>query len=483
MSVEDAGEGEPVTEDQTMAMSRREGEQQGTMWVTRDTIAKGPAHPFYVALNRLLAEAGFDRYVEGLCERFYAAGNGRPSVAPGVYFRMLLIGYFEGIDSERGIAWRVADSLGLREFLGYGVERATPDHSTLSVIRNRIDEATHQAVFDWILRVLKDRGLVKGKTIGIDGTTLEANAALRSIVRRDNGEGYREFLKRLAKESGIENPSPEDLVKLDRDREKKGSNQEWTNPHDPDAKITKMKDGRTHLAHKAEHAVDMDTGVTLAVTVQGADKGDTQTIGQTLCETIETLQEIGPGPEGPLVVKAVVNDKGYHSDQTITDLAEMGIRSYTSEPRRGRRRWKGREKEKRAVYANRRRIRGARGKELLRRRGERVERPFAHHYETGGMRRTHLKGHVKIRKRLLIHSAGQNLGLLMRVLTGIGKPRVMQGLGKGLERLLRAFLGVFALVATLVGCVWSLCATRAAAFRGRRRVVRYGGARGLSTGC
>ena len=466
-----------------MTMSRREAEQQAMMWVTRDAIAKGPGHPFYVAVNRLLAEAGFDKYVEALCERFYAAGNGRPSVAPGVYFRMLLIGYFEGIDSERGIAWRCADSLGLREFLGYGVEHATPDHSTLSVIRKRLDEATHQAVFDWMLRELKERGLVKGKTIGIDTTTLEANAALRSIVRRDNGEGYREFLRRLAKESGIENPTPEDLVKLDRKREKKGSNKEWCHPHDPDAKITKMKDGSTHLAHKAEHAVDMDTGAMLAVTVQGADKGDTQTIGQTLCETIETLQEIGPGPDGPLQVQAVVNDKGYHSDQTITDLAEMGILTYTAEPRRGRRRWEGRENEKRAVYANRRRIRGTRGKALLRRRGERVERPFAHHYETGGMRRTHLRGHEKIHKRLLIHSAGYNLGLLMRKLTGIGKPRVMQGLGKGLKRLMAAVLGGLAVVLSLLAHVWRACATRAAAHRGRRRVVRSEAARGLSTGC
>ena len=469
-----------------MAMGRGERVRQNTMWVATESIAKGPGHPFYVALNKLLSGAGFDKHAEGLCERFYAAGSGRPGVPPGVYFRMLLVGYFEGIDSERGIAWRCSDSLGLREFLGYGLERATPDHSTLSVIRNRLDEATHQAVFDWVLKVLKERGLVKGKTVGIDATTLEANAAMRSIVRRDNGEGYRDFLKRLAKESGIEDPAPEDLVKLDRKRKKKGSNKEWVNPHDPDAKIAKMKDGRTHLAHKAEHAVDMDTGATLAVTVRPADKGDTQTIGLTLSETMETLQEIGPGPGGPLSVKEVVNDKGYHSDETIADLTGMGIRTYTAEPRRKRRKWEGKEQERKAVYANRRRIRGKRGKALLRRRGERVERPFAHHYETGGMRRTHLRGHENIRKRLLIHSSGHNLGLLMRACFGIGKPRVMQDLAKALAEAFKAAgdaaSALAALIAVLWG-LWDLCAATAAGYRPPRRTRNIDGMAGFSTGC
>lgn len=345
-----------------------------------------------------------------------------------------------------------------------------------------------------MLRVLKDRGLVKGKTVGIDATTLEANAAMRSIVRRDSGEGYREFLKRLAKESGIADPAPEDLVKPDREREKKGSNKEWRSPSDPDAKIAKMKDGRTHLAHKAEHAVDMDTGATLAVTVQPADKGDTQTIGLTLSETMETLQELGPGPDGPLMMEEVVNDKGYHSDETITDLEQMGLRTYTAEPRRGRRKWKGKEQQRKAVYANRRRIRGARGKALLRRRGERVERPFAHQYETGAMRRTHLRGHTNIRKRLLIHSAGDNLALLMRTLTGIGKPRVMQGVGNALAKALVNAFGAAASalravaiaarrLAALIGLVWTLRAAAAAARLRTRRIGEWRDAGGCSTGC
>jgi len=466
-----------------MAMGRRDGARQDDIWIPTDRLVQGPGHPFYARLNQVLAGAGFDRFVEDRCAKFYASDVGRPGVAPGVYFRMLLIGYFEGIDSERGIAWRCADSLGLREFLGYELTRATPDHSTLSVTRQRIDEQTHQGVFDWVLRVLKERGLVKGKTVGVDATTLEANAAMRSIVRRDNGEGYREFLKRLAKESGIQDPTPEDLAKLDRKREKKGSNKEWVNPHDPEAKITKMKDGRTHMGHKAEHAVDMDTGATLAVTVQAADKGDTQTIGRTLSETMETLAEIGPGPDGRLMMEEVVNDKGYHSDQTIADLTEMGLRTYTAEPRRGRRRWKDREPERKAVYANRRRIRGARGKALLRCRGERVERPFAHQYETGAMRRTHLRGHTNIRKRLLVHAAGDNLALLMRTLIGIGKPRVMQGLKKALAKVFGAAVGAARRVAALIGFLLALGATMVTTYRRPDRTMKTNGEARLSTGC
>jgi transposase len=410
-----------------MAMGKRDGERQGEMWIVTDQLVEGPGHPFYTSLNGVLCAAGFDRFVEERCKKFYADGVGRPGIAPGVYFRMLLIGYFEGLDSERGIAWRCADSLGLRWFLGYDLTCATPNHSSLSVIRNRIDLETHQEVFDFALGLLTQNGLVKGRTVGVDATTLEANAAMRSIVRRDTGEKYREFLERLAKESGIATPTREDPARIDRERKGKGSNDDWGNPNDPDARITKMKDGRTHLAHKAEHCVDLDTGATLAVTLQPADRGDTTSIGHTLCEVMENLAELGENGDGPRRVREVVTDKGYHSNDVLTALEEVGIRTYVSEPRRGRRRWEDKQREKDAVYANRRRVRGERGKRLLRRRGELLERPFAHHYDTGGMRRTHLRTHAKILKRLLVHSAGCNLGLLMRTLFGIGTPRKLQG--------------------------------------------------------
>ena len=252
-----------------MALGKRKRERQESLWIPTGQVAKSPSHPFYQRLDGILVGQEFDDFVEKVCAKFYAPKMGRPGVAPGLYFRLLLIGYFEGLDSERGIAWRTADSLALRDFLGLTLTEAPPDHSTLSRTRRLIDVETHQEVFSWVLQRLGEAGLLKGKTIGIDATTLEANAALRSIVRRDTGEGYEEFLTRLAKESGIATPRREDLARLDRKRAKKGSNQDWTHPHDPDARITKMKDGRTHLAHKAEQAVDLDTGVVIGVTGPG----------------------------------------------------------------------------------------------------------------------------------------------------------------------------------------------------------------------
>lgn len=412
-----------------MALGRRRDERQSDLWIATAQVASAPGSPFYTRLNAVLREAGFDRWVEERCATFYAKNVGRRSIPPGVYFRMLMIGYLEGIDSERGIAWRCADSLSLREFLGYDLTETTPDHSSLSVIRGRIDIETHQDVFCWILTQLAERGMLKGKTIGIDATTLEANAAMRSIVRRDTGEGYNTFLESLARESGIDTPTRQDLAKLDRKRKKKGSNKDWFNPHDPDAKITKMKDGRTHLAHKAEHAVDMtpgSAGATLAVTVQPADRGDTTSIYDTLCDTMDNLNEVSDENDRKrYAIKEVVTDKGYHSNDTMRDLAAMELRSYASEPDRGRRNWANKHDARDAVYANRRRINGERGKRLLRSRGELLERPFAHCYETGGMRRTHLRGHGNILKRLLIHVGTGNIALLMRRLFGSGTPKAL----------------------------------------------------------
>lgn len=427
-----------------MAMGRERSGQKD-LWIPSHQLAGSPGHVFYEKLNAVLARHGFDAFVEARCAPFYAERMGRPSVAPGVYFRMLLVGYFEGIDSERGIAWRCADSLSLRTFLGYALDKKTPDHSTVSRTRRLLDEQTHQDVFTFVLQILDKRGLLDGKTIGLDATTLEANAALRSIVRRDTGEGYEKYLKGLAKAAGIEEPAREDLAQLDRGRRKKGSNEEWKHPHDPDARITKMKDGRTHLAHKLEHVVDLGgNGAIVGVTIQGADLGDTTTMYKTLEAAAEQLESTSEGL-GRNRMAEVVMDKGYHSNQTIVDLAAMGIRSYVSEPRRGRRRWKQRRedlsRERSAVYANRRRIRGVRGKRLLRRRGELLERPFAHCLETGGMRRVHLRGSSNILKRVLVHVAGFNLGLAMRSLVGVGTPRALGALHAGLFVLL-AFLQV-----------------------------------------
>jgi transposase len=392
------------------------------MWVATTELPTTASHPFYARLNQLLRDHGFDDFAEGQCAEFYAKTMGRPGLPPGIYFRLLMVGYFEGLDSERGIAWRAADSLTLRDFLGLTLPEAPPDHSTISRTRRLMDLETHRGIFTWVLKRLAETGLLKGQTIGIDGTTLEANAALRSIVRRDSGEGYQEFLTKLAQSSGIDTPTREDLVRIDRKRKKKGSNDDWKNPHDPDAKITKMKDGRTHLAHKAEHAVDLETGAIVEVTVQDADAGDTTTMTETVTGAAERVEDaVGRSPS------ELIGDKGYHSNERLEDLQAIGLRSYVSEPKRGRRRWRGKAAAQAAVYGNRRRIRGARGRRLLRRRGEYVERTFAHMYDTGGMRRTHLRGHTNILKRVLVHASGFNLGLMMRRLIGVGTPRGLQG--------------------------------------------------------
>jgi transposase len=404
-------------------------------------------------LNKLLEEAGFDAFVEERCRKFYAPKMGRPSLVPGMYFRLLLIGYFEGLDSERGIAWRAADSLALRAFLRIGLEETSPDHSTISRTRRLIDVETHRDLFTWVLGVIAEKGLLQGKTLGIDATTLEANAALRSIVRRDSGESYQEFLRKLAQESGIETPTREALARLDRKRKKKGSNKEWEHPHDPEARITKMKDGRTHLAHKAEHAVDLETGAVVAVTVQGADQGDTTTIKETFIEAAEQVEAAGKEattgdePDQAQGLEEVVTDKGYHSGAMLQDWREIGVRSYISEPQRGRRKWKGKKGQQAAVYGNRRRIRSERGKQLLRRRGELLERTFAHVYDTGGMRRTHLRGHQNILKRLLLHVAAFNLSLILRRDAGAGTPRGLQALRN------RLFFTFYALW-MLLECTW-----------------------------
>ena len=384
----------------------------------------------------LLADCGFDAFVEELCAAFYADRLGRPSLRPGRYFRMLFIGYFEGSQSsERGIAWRVADSLSLRSFLDLELTEAAPDHSTLSRTRRRIDVETHEAVFTWILERLSAAGLVRGKTVGIDATTLEANAAMRSIERRDTGESHEAFIRRLAEASGVETPTRADLARFDRSRKnKRTSNKEWKSPQDPDAKVAKMKDGRTHLAHKAEHGVDMDTGAIVAVTVQDASDGDTATLPETLIMAAEQVEAVQPNGVG---VEEVVADKGYHSDATLVALDTIGVRSHVSEPERGRRSWQDKKTgekppekaaAQKALYGNRRRVRGRRGRRLQRCRGEVVERTFAHMYETGGMRRVWVRGHENVRKRVLIQAAACNIGLLLRRQTGVGTPpRSLQG--------------------------------------------------------
>jgi len=408
-----------------MSMSRREGEQGG-MWVATQDLPRSPGHPFYDKLNEVLASGGFDRFVEDLCEPHYADGHGRPSIAPGIYFRMLFIGYFEGLDSQRAIAWRCADSLTLRSFLGLGLTASTPEHSSMTRIRKRLPEEVFWAVFGFVLRVAAERGLLKGKTIAVDSTTLEANASMKSLVRRATNEDWKAYVRRLMKAEGIDDPSDEDVRRFDSKRKKKTSNKEWKSSTDPDSRVTKMKDKRTHLAYKAEHAVDIESGLIVAPVVYRADDADSETLPVTVEIARAQLDEAG----SPSALKEVIGDKGYHKAETLQTLDEVQhVRAYIAEPKQNhRRKWKDKpDGYQPAVYANRRRIRGKRGRELGKLRSEKAERSFAHTCETGGGRRAWLRGIVNVSKAHLMRAAACDLGIIMLALFGIGTARSLQG--------------------------------------------------------
>jgi transposase len=413
-----------------MAMgTRKKRERQEPLWY-RAELPMAPGHPFYSRLNEVLEKAGFDSFCEDSCASFYHSKLGRPSLAPGLYFRILMIGFFEGLDSERGIAWRLADSLTLRQFLSIGLDEKTPDHVTISRTRRLIDGRIHQGIFTWVLERLAQDGLIKGKTIGVDSTTLEANAAMKSIVRRDTGESYNAYLQRLAEAEGVNAPDAAALRRMDRKRKKKSSNEDWESPSDGEAEITKLKDGRTALAYKAENAVDMATGAILAVTPHGGATSAPATVEATVIEAGAAVAELvtAEPPNGkyqvhPGGVEEVVADKGYHSNEVLVGLGALQVRTYIAEPDRGVRNWEGKPAEREAVYGNRRRIRGQRGKRMQRQRGEKIERNFGHQFDTGGMDRLFVRGTKNVHKKLLVQAAACNLALLMRSIYGAGKPR------------------------------------------------------------
>ena len=414
-----------------MAMGQQK-DRQGDLMVSWSEMPRSPGHVFYDRLQLVLIEGGFDGFAEAVCQPYYAARMGAPSVPPGRYFRMHLVGYFEGIDSERGLEWRCSDSLSLREFLLLEMRERVPDHSWLSRTRARLPHEVHTAVFDWVLALIAEAGLVKGERIGVDASTMEANAALRNIVRRDTGEGYRGMLERLAQESGIETPTAEDLARLDRKRKgKKLSNQDWVSRSDPEAKIAKMKDGTTHLAYKPEHAVDLDTGAVVAAELHPADEGDTTTLPKTLAAAEANLEavDVAPTAEDPA---ECVTDKGYHSRLVLKALDDGPWKSRISEPKqKGFARWHGDDAARRAVTNNRTRLLSGVAREAFKLRAEIVERSFAHNLDRGGMRRTWLRGRENVHKRYLLHVAGHNLSLLMRQLIGAGTPKeaVAGGIG------------------------------------------------------
>jgi transposase len=409
-----------------MGMGQRQEHHQADLWVRTTDLPRSPGHVFYDKLNALLAEAGFDPHVEGLCRPFYAEGVGRDSIPPGTYFRMLLVGYFEALDSQRAIAWRCSDSLSLRAFLGIPWHESTPDHSSLTKIRQRLPLEVHQQVFVFVLKVAQDKKLLRGKTVAVDSTTLEANAAMRGIVRKDTGEDWKEYLKRLMAEQGIEDPTDEEVRRFDKGRKKKVSNKEWESPADPDSRIAKMKDGTTHLAYKAEHVVDLGSEFVLAAEVYAADQPDPATLVDSVLKAQVNVVLAG----GEQEVEEAVADKGYHKAETLADCQRCNTRTYIPEPKGRGYNWGNKPREwRRATEGNRRRVRGARSKRLQKLRSELVERSFAHVCETGGGRRTWLRGLVNVAKRYAVQAAAHNLGLLMRKLFGMGKPRTLQGAG------------------------------------------------------
>lgn len=403
----------------------RQTAQQSSLWVARHEMPKSPGNPFYEKLNALLRQEGFDAFVEDLCAPFYAKNVGRRSIPPGRYFRMLLLGYFEGIDSERGICWRCQDSLSVREFVGLGFTDAAPDHSSMTRIRQRLPLETHHAVFEHLQKLLARHKLFSGRFLGVDSSTMEANASLKAIVRRDTGENYQQMLERLAKESGIETPTKAQLIAFDKKRKDKTlSNADWASQTDADARIAKMKDGRTHMAYKPEHVVDLESGAIVSVNIHHADRGDTKTLEETLAKAQNKLETVlgsdAPSAEHPA---DVTTDKGYHSREVLKSLPPH-FRSRISEPQRsGILRWHGDTEARDAVYRNRARLGSRKGKALMRARAERVERSFAHCLDRGGMRRVWLRGDENIEKRYIIHVAGFNLGILMRALFGVGTPK------------------------------------------------------------
>jgi transposase len=497
-----------------MALGRR-GNRQKELWVTTEELPRSPGHPFYEALNGLLFQAKFDSRVEGLCAPYYAE-TGRTSIPPGVYFRMLLVGYFEGITSQRGITWRCSDSLALRDFLGIDLRDQVPDHSSLTRIRKRLPLEIHHGIFLLVLEIARKAGLVQGKRVAVDSTTLEANAAMKGIVRRGTGEGWKQYLKRLLKEERAETrraeakklgagakkkdddegqsgeapasekeedpgeskqePTDEEARVFDKRRAKKGkkrvSNTEWVSSSDPASKIARMKNGRTHLAYKAEHVVDLDSCVIVSAEIHRADLADVETLAPAILQAQTNLAESGSEAR----IQEVVADAGYHGAEALAALGKLGCRSYVCEPKSKaalRRVWLGKPKGwQKQTHANRARIRRAKSKRLQRLRSERVERTFAHVCGSGGGRRTHLRGYVNVEKRHLIQVAAHNLGAIMRKLFGVGTARSLQAGGAGtswLENLLAVITGLFKLaIASIKSTEQLAAATRLPVGVGRR---------------
>ena len=379
---------------------------------------------FYSKLEQTLDSFSYAARVRELCAPAYSDnGRGRPGVDPAVYFKMLMIGFFENIASERGIAERCSDSISIRFFLGYDLTQATPDHSTLSVIRGRLSEDTYHQVFVLILSALQQQGLVRGRNIGIDASVLEANASLKSLVNRDTQEAYWEYVRRLASENGVNLQDAEAVRQFDRKRPKKMSNDDWENPHDPDAKIGPTKAGATDMIYKPEHIVDLDTGIILQAEVRLGHEADQKDLAVHVLQAQANINLAHNRPADSLTIQSATADKGYHAANEMRQLQQEGIRTVISDPVKNRRLDKLSAEEAKAVSAAKRSARSLSGKQLLKKRGMHLERSFAHALDAGGSRRTTLRGLGNLNKRFKITAAIYNLSQLMREIWGIGTPK------------------------------------------------------------
>ena len=413
------------------------------LFIASAQLVRPATSPFYAKLDRTLESFGFAEQARLLCAPGYSkSGRGRPGIDPVVYFKMLMVGFFENIPSERGMAERCNDSISLRAFLGYDLTQATPDHSSMCIIRQRLGLELYEGVFCLILRALEEHGLLSGKNLGIDASVIEANASLKNLMNRNTEEAYWEFVQRLAEESGIDPKDANAVRQFDRKRPKKMSNEEWVNPFDPDAKIGPTKAGATDMIYKPEHTVDLDTGAIVQAEVRAGNEADPKDLSLHLLQAQGNLNEAKDLPAERLTMKSVTADKGYFAVAEMKDLQAEGIRTVISDPVKNRKLDRLPEEDAAVVRKARRSTKSKSGKALLRRRGMHLERSFAHLLDAGGARRTTLRGLLNLNKRFKISAAIYNLSQLMRKLIGIGTPKQMVAAGKALFLILRAIFGV-----------------------------------------
>lgn len=429
---------------------KKEQQPQQELWVATSEIVTTPANAFLERLNTALAALNFGDSVRALCAPFYqmdASKGGRPGIDPEVYFKMLLVGFFEGLPSERGIAARCADSLSIRQFLGYSLCEATPDHSSFTVIRQRLGEQVYRQVFDLVLVGLETHKLLKGRNVGIDASTMEANASKKKLQNRLSGQDYLEYVKGLAAEAGIDPENAAAVRNFDRKRPgRKTSNKDWSNPHDPDAKIGKTKRGASRMIYKPEHIVDLETGAILDADVRPGDEADTDDLSTRVSESEARLKK-ALGIERS-IFKVMASDKGYFKLDEVRALQAMGLRTVIPDPVSNRRPEKLSAKERQVLRSAQRAVTAHYGKSLMKRRGMYIERSFEHLLDCGGARRTTLRGRINIKKRYMVQAMGVNLSLLMRALIGIGTPK--QALAAAERLIFAPILWLYPLLATSV---------------------------------